>query len=289
MNVDNQSAVGAQGGGVFARADVALAGSTVSGNLAESTGAGYASFGGGICAGSLASKYSTIRDNRVRGPYGSSGGGAAAYSIVIVGSTISGNNANFSGGGAGFGGGIEVLGSGTNSIINSTISGNYAATSGGGVGSNIAQIEVTSSTIAFNQAKSLGGGGIYVHLKDIVANSSIIAGNTASGQPSDVQIGAGHMLAGNNNLIVWANVPLPAGTIIADPLLAPLGNHGGLNRTHALSADSPALNKGSNLKNLQADGRNSGYSREIPTGAPDIGAYERQVDDDEIYYDGFGS
>ena len=35
------------------------------------------------------------------------------------------------------------------------------------------------------------------------------------------------------------------------------------------------------------DHRGAGFAREVPTGMPDIGAYERQLNDDEIFGNGF--
>ncbi|HEY7871283.1 MAG TPA: choice-of-anchor Q domain-containing protein, partial [Rudaea sp.] len=70
-------------------------------------------------------------------------------------------------------------------------------------------------------------------------------------------------------------------------LLAPLGNHGGLTRTHALLAGSPAIDSGKNGKMFATDQRGTGFAREVPTGMPDIGAYERQLIDDEIFGNGF--
>jgi hypothetical protein len=76
-----------------------------------------------------------------------------------------------------------------------------------------------------------------------------------------------------------------AGTLISDPKLVPLGNHGGETRTHALVPLSPAVDHGNNVDGLTVDQRGSGFLREVGAAA-DIGAYERQVNDDEIFYDG---
>jgi hypothetical protein len=77
-----------------------------------------------------------------------------------------------------------------------------------------------------------------------------------------------------------------SGTLTGNPMLAPLANHGGLTRTHALLPLSPAVNAGINVFGSIYEQRGSGFLREVPSGSPDIGAYERQVNDDEIFYDG---
>jgi hypothetical protein len=79
---------------------------------------------------------------------------------------------------------------------------------------------------------------------------------------------------------------VPGDTIVADPQLTPLADHGGPTRTHGLSLSSPAIDHGSNIGILSTDQRGMGFSRIVGTSA-DIGAYERQADDDELFYGGF--
>ncbi len=57
-------------------------------------------------------------------------------------------------------------------------------------------------------------------------------------------------------------------------------------RTHALLATSPANDAGNNLQALVIDARGAGFDRMAGAGA-DIGAYERQINDDELFYSGF--
>lgn len=75
-------------------------------------------------------------------------------------------------------------------------------------------------------------------------------------------------------------------SLTSDPRLAPLANHGGPVRTHALLTNSPAINAGSNPNGLEFDARGPGYARSA-SGGIDIGAYERQIVDDELLYNGF--
>ena len=133
------------------------------------------------------------------------------------------------------------------------------------------------------------GSGIYSNY-DVAALSSIIAKNrNQTGQNIDVTVPAGKKITGSNNLIMFTSATAATGVIAttADPLLAPLGDHGGSTRTHALLAGSPAIDAGKNTKGFPQDQRGAGFAREIPTGKPDIGAYEKQAVDDEIFYDGF--
>ena len=89
--------------------------------------------------------------------------------------------------------------------------------------------------------------------------------------------------SGANNLIISSSVGF-SGTLTDDPQLAPLANHFGDARTHALLATSPAIDHGNNAAGLTIDER--GATRVVGTSA-DIGAYERQANDDELYYSSF--
>ena len=76
---------------------------------------------------------------------------------------------------------------------------------------------------------------------------------------------------------------VPPDTIIADPLLAPLADNGGLTWTHALLPGSPAIDTGDD-DGWDTDQRGEGYAR-IQNAHADIGAYE--VDPDLIFRNGF--
>ena len=66
---------------------------------------------------------------------------------------------------------------------------------------------------------------------------------------------------------------LPADTISADPMLAPLADNGGPSPTHLLQRGSPAIDRGSNLLDLRYDQRGRPFAR-VRGGAADIGATE---------------
>jgi hypothetical protein len=173
-------------------------------------------------------------------------------------------------------------------LVNSTISGNQATQ--GGVGGLLAEsgpLALYNSTIAFNSGSNCGGVLSY---HSVIAQSSIIANNvttlSSGGLTADLYIkGSGNNLTGSHNLIISSNLGLPD-TLTSDPRLVPLANHGGPTRTHALSSNSPAIDKGNNVLPISTDQRGTGFAREVGAAA-DIGAYERQVNDDEIFYDGF--
>lgn len=114
-------------------------------------------------------------------------------------------------------------------------------------------------------------------------DSSIFANNICNGSPgidfqaTDTASGGGVVpITGANNLVMRStpSTGLPADTISADPKLGPLADNGGVRLTHALTADSPALDAGNNEAALDYDQRGAGYPR-TKGAATDIGAYER--------------
>ena len=129
----------------------------------------------------------------------------------------------------------------------------------------------------------------------VVLQSTIISNNLKHGAPSDFSCECGTdaapTLSGSNNLIMnvdpAGNAP-PFGMInvSTDPGLVPLGFHGGETKTHALLSGSSAIAKGNNTGTFTNDQRGTGFSR-TNGGSVDIGAYERQPGDDEIFYNGF--
>ena len=116
----------------------------------------------------------------------------------------------------------------------------------------------------------------------------IIAGNASNTSEVDI---SGTVGSSGNNLI--GNTVGSSGWIGSDllnqnPLLAPLGNNGGLTLTHAFLPGSPAINAGNNnlaidpLTNisLSEDQRGLDYGRAIGGGSGgivDIGAYEQDL------------
>jgi len=273
----------ARGGAVYAPA-VSLYHAVVSGNSASSVH--NTAFGGGIYTHQLViQSYSTLTANAATSAAESTyGGGAfATYSASLYFSTVDSNHAR-AGGGLYCGGGF-----GSSTILHdSTVSGNSADSFAGGIATAGALVKIYNSTIAFNSAQAMGG---LFSNQSVQLNSSIVARNrnTSPGGFADLFVSQGDVdSAGLNNLIQSYNVVPATGviTFTSDPQLAPLAFRGGPTRTHALLATSPAVDHGNNEHSAGTDQRGSGFDR-VVNGTQDIGAYERQIDDDEIFYGGF--
>jgi hypothetical protein len=269
----------AAGGGIFAATVTLTNGSRVSDNTVTGADFSVHMFGAGVFAETqLNCTDSTLSGNvtLLRG-----GGAASSGSTSITRCTIDSNS-------AAYGGGLyQMSSSGTVGIHESTISGNQGG-KGGGIYSK-APLTIDNSTIAFNSGLQSFGGGIQ-SAANIVATSSIFARNSNTNDASpDIVLANGKTLTGSSNLVMSINnTPLPGVVVTSlDPLLSAIGNHGGATRTHALLAGSPAINVGSNPQADATDQRGSGFAREVPIGQSDIGAYERQPNDDEIFGNGF--
>lgn len=255
------------GGGLYARGDVSLSRSTISGNSAITTGSGMQALGGGLfVTGTASISDSTIDANAATG----AGGGILKGVYSVYGDSGS-----------------------TLTISNSTISGNSAA-QGGGV-SSARPTNIVNSTIAFNTSTA-GAGGVLFREQGFDnltfdVQSSIIAKNIGSVAAIGADIGAtGNLsITGSNNLVIDAGqLVLPSDTLLTvDPLLAALADNGGPTRTHALLVGSPALDSGNNSASLMYDQRGQGFPRVVGNGA-DMGAFEwRGEVIDLIFRNGF--
>jgi hypothetical protein len=197
-------------------------------------------------------------------------GGVSTHSLNATRSTINGN--------AGYdAGGVSAT---TATLVNATVSSNRGASgtkSAGGIKTD--SIASYNSTIAFNAGDAVGG----IDAVSVKIVSSIIAGNSHASASYDRNLFVHGSATFANNIISSANIA--TGAITADPKLTPLASHGGLVPAHALLATSPALGAGSNPMNLPTDTRGSGFARVVGAN-PDIGAYERQVGEDEIFGNG---
>ncbi|MGQ0621103.1 MAG: choice-of-anchor Q domain-containing protein [Panacagrimonas sp.] len=251
---------------------------TVSGGIVEGhNGGGIYSYDGVVtlrrCTVSGNTAIRASRDGR--GPYGGIGGGIfsgnyyGTAKLNVIDSTISRNYASLWGGG--------VFSYGTLSMLNSTVSDNVAREVGGGVGEGGFRSEATStianSTISGNYAAR--GGGVHHFRRDLILSNSTVTGNSAgdgrgAGLSSD-EVPSGHgitlsasIVSANygtdvdareapfgftskgHNLIGTGNA---TGAFTArgdrrgviDPGLNALAANGGLTFTHALRADSPAV------------------------------------------------
>ena len=263
-------------GGAINATSLALYRSRIVGNSADS---GAASFGGGIATNYFTCTDSTVSLNQASGNPGQGGGVAVYASAHIERCTIDTNAADDSGGLLSLGGNA---GASATTIIQSTISGNQASTLDGGLSAG-GPLTILSSTVVQNYAPSCAG----VHAQhDLQIDSSIVARNFSIG-PGCVDLVAAGTISGTHNLVGVDNGGLPAYTIIADPRVAPLADHGGFTRTHALLAGSPAVDAGGDTSQFVTDQRGDGFARQSGA-AVDIGAYERQAGDDEVFFGGFG-
>lgn len=290
INFTNNTAIGKVGGAVSM---VGAGGQLIVQDCVFT--ANQATFGGAINVAGGASGSGTISRCTFSGNSTDSGGGAmycANENVTITDCTLSGNTSNKTKAGNG-GGAILFLGSGTLAVTNSTISGNtmVQASSGGGIllvyftGAAVIQ----NSTITANNAVTAGGGIARTSgTGTVTLQSTIVAGNLIAGMnnaKSDLSFDAVSAVGGSNNLIGIQDGSNNAGLTgsfnqtgsLATPLdakLGPLANNGGPTMTHALLADSPAIDKGNNSAGLSFDQRGAGFVRNF--NGVDIGAFELQ-------------
>lgn len=217
----------------------------------------------------------TIQNGNIGGNGGGILNNSNAATVTLENATVTGNT-------AGTGGGIHSQNGNVN-LINSTISGNVATGSGGGIYASGGTI--TNSTITNNTAGAEGfgnGGGIY-SAASIAIQNSIIAGNVDDNAvPSDHPDVSGTFVDNGNNLIGISDgsANFTTSTLVGtsanpvDPVLAPLGDSGGLTQTHVPLPGSPAIDAGADIATIPTDQR--GQPRN--NGSYDIGAVEVSAD-----------
>lgn len=214
-------------------------------------------------------------------------GGPTRLSACTLSGNTGGQGGTRMGSGGGRGGdGGAISSGGALTIIDSTLSGNSAgdgagvSADGGGRGGAIfkqdsVKFHLSNCTIADNRSGTGGnpgqGGGIFgatLTLRNCVIAGNIrpgIGGDNLSSNSSQPLLYIGANLLGTPPTVFSATGPAP---IIADPLLAPLGDYGGPTLTMALRPGSPALNGGT------ASARITDQRGFPNVGLPDIGAYE---------------
>jgi hypothetical protein len=288
------------GGAVFSSGSVVLAGSRVTDSIVGGPAANTGALGGGgvYAFHGVALDKSVVSGNE---SHGRSGGICAVDGdVTISNSTISDNHSDLEGGGVFAPGcfGVCRVGEFTTAIENSTISGNTTGTNGGGVHVTYGNLIVRNSTITANDAPDpvAGGGGIFVRnvvdgvelAPEVSIVSSIVAANTSANPAADIGSFTSLVVEGDHDLIMAMNGAPPPDTLTGDPGLLPLGDYGGPTPTHALAADSIAIDHGSNPRRFESDQRGAGYPRVFGAGA-DIGAFElsQPVVVDRIFTDGF--
>jgi len=202
--------------------------------------------------------------------------GGGIYSegfVALTNCTVSGNIA------AGSGGGIYSALS--LDLRNVTVSSNTALGDGGGINVVDGAASLSSCTVTANMAET--GGGISKETGTLELANTLVVGNLAVGAANDVD---GIVDSNGFNIIEDASnsegwVEQDYTGIPADVVLEPtLCENGGPMPTHALLADSPAVDAGDDTAALAAglttDQRGAGFDR-VGGDTVDIGAYETHV------------
>ncbi len=164
-------------------------------------------------------------------------------------------------------GGAIVAHNGTVTVLNSTISGNSGPLAGGIYAGNPVNLTVNNCTIVDNLNSGVFSDSNFGSAT-VTINSTIVANNLNY----DVKA----LVLGRRNLVRstvgFSPLEFPNYSNL-DPMLSPLGDHGGPTRTYVLLPGSPAINKGLNPSGLTTDQRGPGFLR-VAGIAADIGAFE---------------
>ena len=245
------------GGGVFSLGKVGIIDSVLSNNGASLGGGGVSSASGAVTISS-----STLLSNSAN-----DGGGvlSAFSSVIISNSTLSNNTASNSGGG--------IISGGVTTISNSTFSTNSAA-SGGGIrflGETEGAVFALVNSIVSGSSSTNNGGlkkGLEVHVSGVETFRS--EGNLFGSN----QLSSSEALSGfspsKSDIIATSD----KFNIQIEQIIEPLASNGGATFTHALPADSPAVDNGVSANCEVKDQR--GESRLLDDDRCDIGAFESE-------------
>ncbi len=187
--------------------------------------------------------------------------------LSILRSTLSQNDAGDNGAGL-----LNL--NGTVTITNSTFSGNTAGDNGGGLFNFAGNVLITNSTFYDNIAGYNGSGILNNQEGTLVLKNSIVADDP--GADTSLSGNCGGTITDGNRNIQFPESSCGKTITVADPLLAPLADNGGLTLTHALKTGSPAIDKG-DQNVCQSDPVTNIDQRSLkrPIGSScDIGAFE---------------
>lgn len=219
------------GAGIRAASPLSVENVVISGNTASAAGGGIAS-----------DATLTMVTTAVTGNDGSLGGGIAnTGSASIENSTLSGNIAGIHGGG--------LYNCGTATLTNDTISGNTADIQGGGIYEGCDLLTLTNVTIANNEASegaTAGAGGVFVDVQSggsAPVKNTIISGNTGVNCLGDGITSLGNNLEEGPTLDepTLCNFDAQGDVVQGTTSLGPLADNDGVTQTHALLANSPAV------------------------------------------------
>lgn len=201
--------------------------------------------------------------------------------MVVASSEVTGNTSGRNGGGI-YSRANQVGFPGVAAINSSTISGNIASKDGGGI---FGASKLFQSTLSGNVADGTGGGvagspGVVITSTTITENRSPATGGVSTSKDGRVE---NSIVAGNlgRNFDNTGNFSIANSLNNADPMLAPLGDYGGLTKSHVPLPGSPAINNGAVDSPPTYDQRGAPFQR-IVGGSIDIGAVEFQMRDSDL-------
>jgi hypothetical protein len=232
-----------------------------------------------------------IRSDLRNGTASLNGGGIMLFggNLVLQDSLVADNTASSNGGGL-------YDNQGTVQIQNVTFTGNTTssvhAQGGGAIAAVSGTVGLVNVTIDHNSAATFGGGLVATTASTITLLDTIVAANTAPTGPNCAVAGGVIQTLGHNlesPLPVTSPCPLSSflGDVIdQDPKLGPLVDTGGNQAgaaaalTRSIQASSAAIDRGTTLTSVNADGRHLSRPQDgngDGIAISDIGAYEFQL------------
>jgi hypothetical protein len=280
---------GGRGAGIHTTGTLVVHASTI-GHNASGSGSDYGGGeGGGLYTAGAAALTATTISHNTTGSGGGGGRGGGIFNrgaLEVTASTISHNAGGVGQDVGGLGGGIYTEGS--LALRRSTVSGNtvgdgFYDANGGGVYVGGGTADILNSTIAFNQItpQAAVGAGIAHAGGTVNLKNSIVAHNHWVGSPSAINDCSGTVVSQGYNFVYvpagCALVPSTGDEFYWAPGLGPLQPNGGPTATHALAADSPAVDRADTSACGDADQR--GLARPVDgdgdgTARCDVGAFE---------------